>query len=136
MDSEAQDQASQPSPEGIKSSIHTLVSSRISLFCLEVKQALRERCRAITFLVTAALLGFFSWALLLAGSIAAIAIATGWQWHLVALCFAALHLMAAVILVKAAAAAAKSDFIPITRSEFKKDCEWLESLKNKPKSKS
>jgi len=135
MDPETEQDRAEPQPTGFKSSLHALVSARIALIRHEVKQAMKDRARAVTSLMVAALLIFFCWALLLAGSIAAIAIATGWQWHLVALCFAALHLMAAIVLVKSASTAAKSDPFPITRSEFKKDCEWLESLQNEPKSK-
>ena len=136
MDPESENNTPASSEGGFKSSIHALVSARIALIRHELKEAFRDRAKALTSLVVAAVLAFFSWALLLAGSIAAISIAGNWPWHLVALVFAALHLMAAIILVKAASSAAKTEPFPVTRSEFKKDCEWLESLQNERKSKS
>ena len=136
MDPESENQPSE-SPDGdFKSSLHALVTARITLMRHELKQLLRDRARALTSVLVAAMLIFFTWALLLTGLIAAIALSTGWPWHLVTLAFAALHLMAAIILVKSAASTVKNEPFPITRSEFKKDCEWLESLQNKPKSKS
>ncbi len=136
MDSESEQQSPASSEGGFKSSIHALISSRIALIRHELKSAFRDRAQAIASVFVAAMLIFFSWALLLAGSIAAISIATGWPWHLISLAFAALHLMAAIILVKSASSTAKADPFPVTRSEFKKDCEWLESLQNERKSKS
>ena len=136
MDPESDNRASEAPQGGLRSSIHALVTSRLAMIRLEIKQALRERAQAIASILIAAMLAFFSWALLLTGLIAAISIATEWPWHLVTLAFAALHLMAAIILIKSATSAAKSEPFPVTRSEFKKDCEWLESLQNKPKSKS
>lgn len=125
-----------PCNQGIKSSLHALIAARFALIRHECKSALRDRTKAITSFVIATFLAFFAWALLLTGSIAAISIACNWPWHVVSLVFAALHLMAAIILVKAASSAAKTEPFPHTRSEFKKDCEWLESLQNDRKSKS
>lgn len=136
MDPEADKTTTELPMGGFKSSLHTLVTARASLICREFKSALRDRTRAITSLIVAVMLAFFSWALLLAGSIAALSIATGWPWHLVTLCLAALHLMTAIMLLKAATNSAKSDPFPLTRSEFQKDCEWLQSLQKDPKSKS
>ena len=136
MDPELEQQAPEATEGNFKSSIHALVTSRIALIRHELKLAARDRVRAIGSVVIAAMLLFFTWALLLTGLIAAIALSTGWPWHLITLAFAALHLMAAIILVKSAASTARAEPFPHTRSEFKKDCEWLESLQSKPTSKS
>ncbi|MDX1679474.1 MAG: phage holin family protein [Akkermansiaceae bacterium] len=136
MDPETPDRSVEPQASGFKSSLHTLIGSRIALARIEFKQALRERTRAIAFVLVAAMLLFYCWALLMVGLIAAIAIGTEWPWHLITLAFAALHLLGALILVKSASSSARSEPFVNTRSEFKKDCEWLESLQKKPKSKS
>jgi len=134
MDPATEHEHEAPSMGGLKSSLHTLISARIAIVSHELKQASRERAKAIGSILIAAMLAFFAWALLLAGSIAAIAVATGWPWHVVSLAFAALHLMAAILLVKSASTSTKAPAFPVTRSEFKKDCEWIESLQNKPNS--
>lgn len=122
------------SREGLRSSLYALLASRGALIRLELRQLLRSRVRGVAYLVIAAILIFFTWALFLAGSIAAISISSHWPWHLVALGFAALHLIAAVVLVLSASHSSKGPSFPVTRSEFKKDCEWLEGLQNKTKS--
>ena len=136
MYSEPENHAPEASCNSIKSSLHALIVARFALIRHEFKGALRDLTKAITSFVIAALLAFFAWTLLLAGSIAAISITCSWPWHVVTLVFAALHLMAAIILVKSASSAAKARPFPHTRSEFKKDCAWLESLQNNRKSKS
>lgn len=128
-------EADQSSPQGTKQSgwiqpILTLVSSRLELIQYEFRQAARNQLRTLVALLAAGVCIFFTWALSLAGAIAAIATVSGWPWHLVALSFAAVHLIAAVILFKTAKGPQSAAF-PITRSEFEKDREWLESLQNK-----
>jgi len=131
----ANDKTSGQSGAGMKSSLHALITARLTLIKLELKQALKDRARTLASLLIAAMMVFFAWLLLLAGGIAAIAAAAHWPWHLVALGFATLHLLVAVLLVLSTSGS-KSKSFPVTRSEFKKDCEWLESLQNKPKSNS
>lgn len=135
MDPAPDHPAQQSTNEGLRSSLHALLSARTAIIRHELKLALKCRARAVASLVIAAILAFFTWALFLAGSIAAISGASGWPWHLVTLGFAVLHLLVAGILLLTASSSAKSPSFPVTRSEFKKDCEWLESLQNKKKSK-
>ena len=112
-----------------------LVTARIALIQHELGQAIRDRLRSIFALLVALICVFFAWALTLAGATAAIAELSGWPWHFVALGFAAIHLLAALALLRMARTR-KSKPFPITRSEFEKDREWIESLQNKPNSKS
>lgn len=120
--------------DGLRSSLHALLSARIAIIRQELKLAAKQRLRAIASLVVASILVFFTWALFLAGSIAAIAMASGWPWHLVTLGFAVLHLLVAGLLVVTASNSSRAPSFPVTSSEFKKDCEWLEGLQNKKKS--
>jgi uncharacterized membrane protein YqjE len=75
----------------------------------------------------AALAGVFAWALIVAGGIGALAVATAWPWYWIALGVALLHALVAglgVLLFKSA----KTPTFPITRNEFQKDREWLQTL--------
>lgn len=112
-----------------KRSLMALVTSRIALIGHEGREAIRERTRALALLLAGLLCAFFTWALLLAGAIAAIAVVSGWPWHLIALGFAALHLVCAISLLRAAMAPQPPAF-PITRMEFEKDRAWIEDLQN------
>ena len=87
----------------------------------------------LAFDAGATLKSCFAWALLLAGGIAALAAATRWPWHWFALAAAAAHALAAAIGFYLARSAARPAF-PITRAEFHKDREWLDTLKSPRKS--
>ncbi|MCX6874996.1 MAG: phage holin family protein [Verrucomicrobia bacterium] len=110
-----------------------LLGARLALFQLEATTAARQAARGVASLAVAALATIFGWALVLAGGIAALAVATAWPWYWIALVTASLHaLVAAVCLLFAKATTAPA--FPITRAEFLKDREWLESLKTPRKS--
>ena len=70
---------------------------------------------------------FFAWALLLAGGIACLARISGWPWPGIAIACAILHLVAAAALARFACSRIPRAF-PITRAEFQKDREWIETL--------
>ena len=80
-----------------------------------------------------ALAAFFAWALVLAGGIAVLAAATAWPWHWIALVAACLHALAAAICLRYVKVSRLCAF-PITRAEFTKDREWLDTLKTPRKS--
>lgn len=130
------DSSNQPNslPSNWVEAVAALVQSRIQLITLEFSELAKHRVRSLVSLIIAAILLFFTWALILAGGIAAIAAATNWPWYWIALATAVIHLIIAIILVKLPKAEAPEPF-PITRSEFQKDREWLETLKKTPKSK-
>lgn len=108
-----------------------LIASRLELFQLESKQAAREASKRAVLVATAAGCAFAAWMLLLAGGVSLIAQATHWPWNWVAVGLAGVHLLAGVILARAAKPAAGTAF-PVTRAEFQKDREWIENF-NKPK---
>jgi membrane protein implicated in regulation of membrane protease activity len=76
---------------------------------------------------------FFTWILLLAGALAAIATATGWPWYWLAIAAAGIHLLVAFLLASSCNKPGTPAF-PITRAEFQKDREWIENIQKKPKS--
>lgn len=111
-----------------------LIASRLALIELESKDAVKQGVRAAIMIVAAVICVIFAWAMLLAGGVSLIAVSAGWPWYLVALGVAALHLLVGFILLKLAKPSAISAF-PVTRSEFKKDRQWIENFHQIKKSK-
>lgn len=122
-------------PANWRAAVLNLISSRVALIQLESKDAARDAASRMARLVALVICIFFTWALLLAGGTAALARATGLPWYAIAFGFAALHLVAALILAKSAKSPSGPAF-PITRAEFQKDREWIENLQLTRKSKS
>lgn len=118
---------------GWSEALGALLSARIALIQLESKAAVGQAGELFARVATAALAAIFAWALLMAGGIAALAAATGWPWYWIALVAAAVHALAAVLSLGRAKAACRPAF-PVTRAEFHKDHEWLDTLKTPRKS--
>lgn len=112
----------------------TLIASRIALIQLEARDAAKQRTRRVAGVIVAVICLFFTWALLLAGGIAAVSSAVGWPWHWLAIGAAALHLLLAMLLLKGGSANPAAPAFPLTRAEFQKDREWIENFQKKPKS--
>jgi hypothetical protein len=104
-----------------------LIASRVDLIELEAKDIARSAVRRAVLLAATFVCILSTWALVLVGGIALIAESAGWPWSWVALAAAALHLLGAFILVRMAKPSGARAF-PVTRSEFKKDREWIENL--------
>lgn len=104
-----------------------LIASRVDLIELEAKELGRVAIRRGILFATAFVCVLSTWALVLVGGIALIADLANWPWSWVALSAAALHLLVAFILVRMAKPSGGRTF-PVTRSEFKKDREWIENL--------
>lgn len=124
-----------PLPSNWREAFLSLIASRIALIQLESKEAAGLGARRAVLIVTAGICLFFTWALLLAGGIAAISHLTTWPWYWIALTAAAIHMAAAVLLAKTAKSSDQPSF-PVTRAEFQKDREWIESLQKTPESRS
>ena len=122
-----------PLPSNWREALLTLISSRVALIQLESKQAAQQGARRAIAVVAVILCAFFTWALLLAGGIAAIATAYDCPWHWLALGAAALHLIAAILMANSAKSPAPPAF-PVTRAEFQKDREWIENFQKPRKS--
>lgn len=104
-----------------------LIATRVALIQLESKDVTRGVIRIAILLAATFVCVLATWALFLAGGIALIAELAGWHWSWVALSVAALHLLAAIILVRLAKPSGKPAF-PVTRAEFQKDREWIENF--------
>lgn len=114
-------------PESWVEALATLLAVRIALFRYESRAAAGHWVGIALRLGLAALAVLLAWLLLLAGGVAALAVATGWAWHWLALGTGAAHLLLAWILLKSAKTSHPTAF-PLTRSEFEKDRVWLNTL--------
>lgn len=123
-----------PQPTNWREAILALVMSRIGLWRLEARAAATNAQQKIIKLAVAAAVAFFGWILLLSGAVAAIAHAGGWPWHWIALSFAVIHLLIALLLLISASRPSPPRF-QATRAELKKDIEWIENLIKSKKSK-
>jgi uncharacterized membrane protein YqjE len=115
-----------PLPTAV-TSILDLIASRVAIILLESKETAGQWTRRLLLFVIAGLCALFAWALLVAGLVTWISEAAGWPWHWVALGAAVCHGIAAWISTLFAKPSASETF-PITRSEFKKDRQWIESF--------
>lgn len=120
-------------PANWREALFALLVSRIALIECESKDAAKHAARRAILLVALVFCIFFMWAMLLAGAIAAISVTSGWPWYWLAIGTGTIHMLAAIVLAKAAQSPAKPAF-PVTRAEFKKDREWIENLQKTPKS--
>lgn len=111
----------------------TLLASRAAIIELEARSSARRATFRLARVIAATICLFFGWLLLVIGGIGALAIATGWKWHWLAISAAALHLIAALALVARLKSSNSDPSFPLTRAEFKKDRQWLENLKAKNK---
>lgn len=123
-----------PRPENWREALIALIASRIALIQLEAQDAARQRIRRVVGMIAAVISCFFTWALLLAGGIAALSSATSCPWHWLAIGAAALHMLLALLLLKSGSADPATPAFPLTRAEFQKDREWIENFHKKPKS--
>ena len=119
-------------PGNWREAVTALIATRVALIQHEARESANRGARRAIRIVAALFCLFFTWALLLIGGVAAVCAATGWPWHWVALAAAALHLIAAFLLMAQSKPSEPS--FPLTRAEFQKDREWFENLHHHPKS--
>lgn len=120
-------------PANWREALMALIASRVSLIQLEAKDTSRKTVRRISLVAAACGCAFFFWALLLAGGVSWGSEVTGWPWNRLAVGAAGLHLLAAILLARAARSPAEPSF-PVTRAEFQKDREWIENFQHPNKS--
>lgn len=116
-----------PPPTNWRKALMALIASRVDLIELEAKDLAKGVIRRVVLFAAVFVCILSTWALVLLGGIALISELIGWPWSWVALSVAALHLLAAFILLRMAKPSGARTF-PVTRSEFKKDREWIENL--------
>jgi MFS family permease len=122
-----------PSPANWREALLALLTSRVALLGLESKEAAKNAARRASLLFALVFCLWFMWALLLAGGIAALAQTSGWPWYWIAIAAGVIHIGAATLLARAAKAPQPPAF-PVTRAEFQKDHEWIETFQKNRKS--
>lgn len=132
-DQTTQSPAPERGPAGWLDALLTMVASRSELIRIEAKDAARRSSQKAARVIAAILCIAFGWALLLAGTIAALAHFTQWPWFWIALAIGAIHILLAIILLRTSAGGS-SPLFPVTRAEFQRDREWIEKLQKNPKS--
>ena len=125
--------ANEALPSDWRGALMALIAARYALIRIESKQAAKVGAERAAHIVAAVICAFFTWALLLAGGIAALSHQTGWPWFWIALAIAGFHLIAAILLARAAKGHSSPTFTA-TRAEFQKDREWIENFQKTPKS--
>lgn len=120
-------------PSNWREALLNLIAVRVELIQLESKEAAAKGARKAMQFAAALACAFFTWALLLAGGIAAISNAIDCPWYWLALGAATIHMLAAIVFVTRAKSPESPSF-PVTRSEFQKDREWIKNLQKEPKS--
>ena len=113
---------------GFVSAIFAYVETRAALLAVESKAMLLQLVAVLAFglgAVVAVLLGYI---FVLASLIVGIAHGTGVSWTWVALCAGLLHIILAIVCVLLAKSKLRGRLYPETRSELKRDQQWLKSL--------
>jgi len=110
-----------------------LLCARLALIGLEARQAAALGAGRAAMILAAALLGGAAWLLAITSLAGILHAFAGFPWYWACLAIAAVHLLAASILLHIARKPGPPAFRH-TKSEFQKDREWLQNLKT-PKSK-
>jgi uncharacterized membrane protein YqjE len=126
-------QPQDPLPANWREALMSLIATRLNLIELEAKDAAKEAATRGVALVAAVAFIIFAWLLLLAGGVSLIAKSANLPWDQVAIGLAALHFLGGIIFARLAKPSAATAF-PVTRTEFKKDREWIENFQKTKKS--
>ncbi len=116
-------------PSDWKEAIPSLISSRIAIAQMELKDAMGAAIGKIVSVVVALFFLLLCWLLILVGLIGLIAAKSGWEWYAVMFAAAGVHGVAAVIALACFKAKKTASVFPVTKAEFEKDVEWLKELK-------
>jgi uncharacterized membrane protein YqjE len=117
-------------PESGQEALLNLVMARLGLIKIEAAEAGAHAGKRLAAAVLAGVLGLFLWALILAGGIGLLAHYAGWHWFWITLAVAGLHAGVIFLLLTVVRKTPPTAF-PITRAEFEKDREWIETLKKR-----
>lgn len=120
-------------PANWRTALADLLGSRAALVQYELKRASATGIKKAVLFITAAIFLLLFWIILVAGLVGLISAQGGYLWYTVALVFAGVHLLVALILILIAKRPAPPSF-EITRQEFKKDREWLQTFQSPGKS--
>lgn len=115
-------------------SISALVSTRLAIISAEAKIIVESTVKKVILAVVAAITAFLFWVILMAGLIGFLpTLSDHLAWYHVALIIAGLHLLVVLIAVLLLKKKTTPPFSH-TRTEFKKDRQWLSKTKQNPTS--
>lgn len=113
---------------GFVSALFSYVETRAALLAVESKALLLQLVAIVAFGLGALIAVVFGYIFVMASLIVGIAHRTGVSWTWVALCAGLLHIIIAVICVLLAKSKLRGRLFAESRSELKKDQQWLKSL--------
>lgn len=120
-------------PKNWREALTTLLAARFDLLEYEAKLVGKSALRCMVFAVIGGLAFAFFWALLLIALIGWITATSGSAWYWIAAIAAGVHLLAGIIFLVILKSSNKPSFA-LTRGEFRKDREWINSLHKSRKS--
>jgi hypothetical protein len=123
-----------PVPGNWIEAIPALIASRIGIFRIEAQEALSALLAKWALIAFGVLLFVCAWVLLIAGAVGWISAHYELPWYQVALGAAGVHFILAVMILMIIRAIKRPCAFPVTCQEFEKDRQWLNQLKNPPKS--
>lgn len=121
-------------PTNWRTALADLVASRLALVQAELKQTASSGIKRVVLFAAGALFLLFTWGLIVAGTIGAIAGEAGYPWYWVTLIAGGIHLLLAGIVIVIAKRPGEASSFHFTREEFKKDRAWLENFQSPKKS--
>jgi uncharacterized membrane protein YqjE len=113
---------------GLTSALFAYVETRRALLAVESKTLLLQLAAVVAFAFGALIAVVFGYIFILGSLIVGIAHLSGISWTWIALGTGLLHIALAVVCVLLAKAKLTGRLYPETRSELKKDQQWLKSL--------
>lgn len=125
----------QDSPSSFGARLHTYITARAELLAIETREAAQVLGRKAVLAAGLAAAAFFAYALILVGVVSLLgrclaalwpAAFEGTGWQIVAIVAGCAHLAAAALFVVMIRRGADPPFFEYTRSEFRKDNEWLQ----------
>ena len=128
--------SSDPEPEPEAKSISDFLLARYSLFQKELTEAaaeIRKRAVLVLFALSGCVLAF---GLGVTGAVALLARLTDVPWEYAALAVSAIISLLSWLALRRVKSSLRAHLFPETLNEFERDCEWLESKKEKAKPRS
>ena len=117
-----------PTPAaGWRQALALWFDSRLEIIRIEATEARRSAASRASTAAAFAACTLLGWSLLLAAAIGWLPTVTPLTWPATAAILAAIHLAAALLLLRSLRRPQPPSF-PVTRQEFQKDREWLSSL--------
>ena len=113
---------------GLISALFAYIETRAALLAVESKAMLLQLAAVIAFAMTALIAVVFGYIFILASLIAGISHRSGVSWTWIALVAGLLHIGLALVSVLLAKAKLTGRLYPETRTELKRDQQWLKSL--------